>query len=325
MEDKFWELCTLYFSNEASVEEENQLVDILQASKENQKRFDEMACQWNLTGKVSHTFFNSIKAKAKISIAIGSSGKKPVLKIHKNILIKVTATLLVFASIGWAINITAFNSDKWVEYSTESNQHLKVKLPDNSVVWLNGNSTLAFNFSAKNVRKTRLNGEAFFEVARDTLRPFIVQTNHLITKVLGTSFNINSREMEEVSVISGKVVVTSDSNKSVLLTQGEQANFNTSFNRLAKTKIPNILNTIAWKDEVLVFDNTTLENALIQLGRAYNVTFIYENKNIKNCKIRASFNGRSLQSILNIICTSVNCSYLLNKEEKLIIITGEGC
>jgi len=321
MDNKFRELATKYFSNETSSEEVHLLVDFLQSSDLYQKWFDELAHQWSLTGKLSHSNFNTVKTKAKIAEAIAISQKKNTVK---KLIFRVAAMLILVLGIGGSINFFAFPSDHWVEYSTKSNQNMKVVLPDNSIVWLNSSSTFSYSFSDKSVRKIRLDGEAFFDVKRNTTRPFTIQTNHLFTQVLGTSFNIDSKE-EQVSVISGKVAVTNKSNHTVLVEKGEQVNHNKTSEKLSKIIIPNIINTIAWKDQVFVFDDITIKEALKHLGKTYSVNFTYSNNNIEKCKIRASFNNKSLKNILNIMCTSIGCTYIINKENKEIKIFGKGC
>lgn len=327
MEDKFWELATKYFANEASEEDVHQLLGLLKLNKNYKKKFDELAYQWNITDKIVHSTFNAYRSKRKISLAVVSSSARKNNKSSKKLIFNIAAILILIVGVGMVVKFLAFPSDKWDEYATNNNQHLKVILPDSSIVWLNKNSSLAYNFNNKSARLIRLKGEGFFKVKRDTLKPFIVQSNHLITKVLGTSFNIkaNNSNEEKVSVISGQVTVSSNPKYTIILEKGEQASYNKESDRLHKLKIHNILNTITWQSKVFDFDNITIEEAFNYLSDAYDVSFKYSNNKIKKCIIKASFKSQSLETILNIICTSIDCKYEIIKNENEIILSGMGC
>ncbi|SFW20335.1 FecR family protein [Sinomicrobium oceani] len=321
MQDKFWELTTKYFSNEADEAEIHMLSELLEKNEDYQKTFDELALQWNMAGNISYAAFDRESAGLKVNTAIAQKENQD--KGRKKLWWSAAAVFLCLLGLVPAI---LFRSDRWTTFTTTENQHLKVLLPDSSSVWLNRNALLAYNFDEEGVRKVRLKGEAYFEVARDSLRPFVIESPHLITRVLGTSFNINTGGTgEQVSVIEGKVAVKNHKGDQVLLRQGDRAEYLQTSGRLQKVKVHNIHNTIAWKDEIFDFDNIPMGDAMDYLSEAYDVSFEYANESIKKCMITASFEKQSLKTILNIICLSVHCEYRVVPGEKKIVISGEGC
>ncbi|WP_315817077.1 FecR family protein [Paraflavitalea speifideaquila] len=98
----------------------------------------------------------------------------------------------------------------WDSIINKSTSSLHIVLPDNSTAWVSPNSTLHWNMQAVNQRLVRLQGEAFFDVTHHPDQPFIVQTGPIITRVLGTAFNIEAYEKEaslRISLVRGKVAV----------------------------------------------------------------------------------------------------------------------
>ena len=166
-----------------------------------------------------------------------SSRKKPSLKFRTSFswTLKIAASLLLILSATFTYHYVINNllnesqaKDIVAIYKAQNpeGQRSKVKLPDGSIVNLNSQSTLIFpkEFS-DTIRQVELSGEAFFDVVRDESKPFIVKTNNLETKVLGTTFNVRAFSDESeinVSLVTGKVMVKNindidNSDKQILL------------------------------------------------------------------------------------------------------------
>ncbi|MEP0418055.1 MAG: FecR family protein [Cyclobacteriaceae bacterium] len=138
---------------------------------------------------------------------------------------------------------------------TDKGQKLSFRLTDGTIVKLNANSSLSYDFSDPNgIRKVRLTGEAFFDVARDKSRPFIIQTDELEVSVLGTSFNVNtSRENRLVAVKSGKVKVRSVSNGDMVFLQKSEFTSLNDDKTLSNQPIADQEDLFGWVDNKLVF------------------------------------------------------------------------
>ncbi|RZM23558.1 MAG: FecR family protein [Pedobacter sp.] len=158
----------------------------------------------------------------------------------------------------------------------------QVVLPDGTIVWLNADSKISFpsQFNGKE-RKILLEGEAYFEVAKDKARPFIVSTENQDVRVLGTRFNINSYENEgsvKTTLLEGSVRVLLSRQdaalrKDVVLTPGQQ-----SILAADKIAVENVdtEEAIAWKNNEFSFNGDDLQSVMRQIARWYDVEVVYE-------------------------------------------------
>ncbi|UKT65953.1 FecR family protein [Pedobacter mucosus] len=160
----------------------------------------------------------------------------------------------------------------------------QVTMADGTKVWLNAMSSLKYplNFKA-NERKIELDGEGYFEVAKNPKAPFRVQTRNQVVEVLGTHFNINAYRNEKAirtTLLEGSVKVQSSGNgKTVLLSPGEQASLT---DNLLGVKEIDVELAVAWKNGNFMFNKDNLENIMRQLARWYDVEIIYANEKVKN-------------------------------------------
>lgn len=153
----------------------------------------------------------------------------------------------------------------------------QVRLPDGSKVWLNAASTLTYatDMSNSKKRQVELGGEAYFEVAKDALRPFIVKTGDQYLKVLGTHFNINGYgdQAEVITTLAEGAVEIYTPRMSKLLKPGQQSVLQGSNLKIEEADVETEL---AWKDGNMVFKSEPLENIMKDVERWYNVKVVYE-------------------------------------------------
>lgn len=163
-------------------------------------------------------------------------------------------------------------------------------LSDGTKVFLNAESRLKYpvHFTGSN-RRVVLEGEAYFEVSRDTIHPFIVATKQLSVNVLGTSFGLRAYPEEAqvlTTLVSGRVLVDAEG-KRLVLEPDEQAVFDKESNNLTRREVNSEL-FVCWKDGRLAFNNCPLEDILSNLGRWYSFDVFYVNPAVK--KIPFSLN-----------------------------------
>lgn len=154
----------------------------------------------------------------------------------------------------------------------------QVSLPDGTKVWLNALSSLRFStsFNGKE-RVVQVTGEAYFEVASNKEKPFIVNTDSQTIEVLGTHFNVNSYSDEtlvKTSLVEGTVKVSSFG-KTIIMKPGNQAISNKTDNRLSIERI-NVEDAIAWKNGYFQFSNENTESVMKKISRWYDVEIIYQ-------------------------------------------------
>ena len=242
------------------------------------------------------------------------------------------AVLVCIATLTWKLS---FNKSIPVQKGsiaaiTKPGRHQTISLPDGTMVTLNEGSKLdypvAFNQSTRDVYLT---GEAFFDVKHNADKPFLVHTGSLITKVLGTAFNIRAYPGDanvSVTVERGRVQVQADNNKKALgiLSAGEQlvidkVSADVNFIKADVQKV------VAWKATDMIFDNSTVDEAVIALGNRYGVTFRFENEALRKCRFTANFANDSLNQSLDVICTLINAHWLRRDGSEIIDLKGKGC
>lgn len=196
--------------------------------------------------------------------------------------------------------------------SVEKGQKANVVLPDGSKVWVNSDSRLSYGsrFNQKE-RVLSLEGEAYFEVTPDKDRPFIVETDELAVRALGTSFNVKSYEEEkDVSTVlmTGKVEVTSDYDR-LVLNPNERIVFNKQTGHMEKSTVENTGDYINWKYNALTFNGETFENIVHTLERYYNTRIVFESETLKKYRFTGTPGNTSLESILQILSLTSPLSY----------------
>lgn len=239
--------------------------------------------------------------------------------------------VLCIAALIWRLTLTPStgNPVKPAVVVTKSAKHQTISLPDGTMVTLNEGSKLdypvQFNQSSRDVYLT---GEAFFDVKHDPRKPFLVHTGSYVTRVLGTAFNIRAYPGDAdvlVTVTRGKVQVQSEQNTTLgVLSAGDQLVIDKTSAKVNLLKA-DVTRVIAWKTTDLVFDNTTVDEAVIALGNRYGKTFQFENEAIRKCRFTANFTNDSLSQSLDVICTLVNARWEQGKTPDVIVLKGEGC
>ena len=171
----------------------------------------------------------------------------------------------------------------------------KVLLDDGTQVWLNADSRLEFPdvFSGEQ-RKVKLSGEAYFDVAKDHKRPFIVSVDNMDVEVLGTEFNIsayNNDAQIQTTLVEGKVAVKSNSTSDYIqkiLSPGEQAELIKGKDVIEIREV-DVSQYIAWKDGKFVFDYQTFGEITKILERWYDVDFVFTNTELKETPFSGEF------------------------------------
>ncbi|MGJ1226204.1 FecR family protein [Sphingobacterium siyangense] len=167
-----------------------------------------------------------------------------------------------------------------LELATPLGGIYQITLPDGTKVWLNAGSSLKYPMSfAKNERRVRLEGEAFFEVTKDSARPFKVLSKGQEIEVLGTAFNVNAypdNTAIKTILVKGKVKLSNNNrySEAIYLLPGQQST-NTNNGKIQLANVDTAPFT-AWKEGLFYFDETPLSDALQQIGRWYNVEVKYK-------------------------------------------------
>lgn len=231
---------------------------------------------------------------------------------------KVAAALILFFTLSGAVYFVINSNQpvpeivvtKEIIKQNPKGQKLTTYLPDGSKIILNSLSKIRYNapFIGKE-RVIELEGEAFFEVEKDTTKPFKVISNGVTTTALGTSFNVNSKinNHVEVALISGKVEVVHGSSQSVILNPGKSVIVNQ--NGEMQIQEFDYLNKVGWKDGILAFNNDGLPEIINKLEDWYGVEFVMDVKLVEKFHYNGNFKNESLEVVLNGISFVHNFEY----------------
>ena len=233
------------------------------------------------------------------------------------------ASILVISLLTVSMFYLIENNQKEVVLSSEPERIVKtvpfgqkniIKFLDGSEVKLNAGSTMSFisGFEPEK-RVVNLQGEAFFDVAKDENRPFFINSGNAQVKVTGTSFNVKAFENEneiKIAVVSGSVEINFVNGKQAKLEKNEMAIYNNQINSVSIQSY-NYDQEIGWKDGMLIFDQDNLQQVLLKLQRWYGVEVSLKEKNVAGL-YNGEFENASLEMVMEGISFAYGFEYTIN-------------
>ena len=304
------ELLYKYFKGTTTIEEEKRILDWVEASEENREAF--------------------LKERMMFDVALfsdrQSAGKKtfrlaPILKWG----IRVAAVIIVGVCGYFMTNDYLYNQASLPQTVTvPAGQRAQITLADGTKVWLNSKSTLTYasNFGRKE-RNVELDGEAYFEVAKNKKIPFFVNTEINRVKVVGTHFNVcaykGSNEFE-TTLIEGIVDIYPIGSDQVITRLTKDEFFGSYNGKYKKTTLPSY-EYLRWKEGLYCFDDAPFNSLLNKLEKYYNVNISVRNLNILNYRCTGKFKEQDgIEHILKVIQKDHKFTYSINEEKDSIII-----
>lgn len=321
------ELIAKYLAEECDQMEVHLLEKWVQENQDNRKLFIQQKRAWQLTHNTNNISdqFDTDKAWDQMEKELFGSEKELVENktINFTPYYRIAAAIAAMFTIGYFVFYLGFMNTDQTLMALETT--INETLADGTEVTLNRNSTLTFPKTfEENERRVELEGDAFFNVARDPEKPFIIQTGEISVKVLGTSFYVNATKEAsiEVTVKTGKVEIYSDEENKIELAAGEKGIF-LKQNRIL-SKVPNTdSNFLAWKTKRLQFENTTLEEVFRKIEETYHIIIQVSNPQILSCRWTASFDNQPLETVLNTLKETFDFEIKQNGEN--VSLTGQGC
>lgn len=240
---------------------------------------------------------------------------------------RTAAILLIAFSLALVANIfeeteevtVMENAVAYEEHIVPAGVKASLALQDGSKVILNSGSTLRYikNFEADR-RVLQLEGEAYFEVAKDSLRPFFVQSGSVTTRALGTSFNIRAYSNEEmnISLLTGSVEIDLDVDqlKKVRLVPGQALRIDPE-KRLVQREDFAQEKPIEWTKKTILFDFTPIHRIKRVLENWYGVKIHFANTPPKDLIVSGIFRDQSLENVLKGLSYSARFDYKINNDE----------
>lgn len=301
-----------YLDGYASTEEKQELEAWLALSVENQQEFEEVQKIWS--GAQDSAALTELDVEAdwqKVAgqIMPGSKNRTRHLNTFRWRTIAAAIALLLISSLAWF----------YLNQNTATYQEFQ--LADGTTVWLQHGSALDYpeQFSGDQ-RLVTLQGQAFFQVAKNTQKPFIINLKEAQIEVLGTAFNVKTTANQtEVVVEHGKVKFSekSDSSNFVLLTENEKGLLSKQKLTAEQNRDPNYL---SWKTGNFQFDGQTISAAIHSLNDYYGNQFQLAPNFESDCLLKANFNQEKTAVILDVLQKS--CSVKVQQQNGRFLISN---
>lgn len=270
------------------------------------------------------------------------AGKNDARVFRLTRLMHLAAVLVAGIVIGMAIfsqhffgaarQATSMNSQREAEGPLRVEGPATIYLSDGSVVWLDSRSWLEHprTFTGE-MRAVILSGEAFFAVAKDSARPFVIHSTNFTTRVLGTSFKIKDHEHEEfheVEVVSGKVMVsvkdtTTNSIKNLILKSNRKAVYSKKDNSFVESRLQNEAVQALSSNLKLEFNEVALADIVKVLNVVHGAHITIANQGMNRCIITADLTNETLDVSIAILSKALNADVSVRGKE--IILSGPSC
>lgn len=328
-----------WLSGNSSAAERDELMAWADATPEGRAFFDAATRLWALTAEQAYPDFAQRQPQAWQQLEQRLDAAPSPTLGHTGAIVRplwrgawrVAAAVVVLAVATWL----------WLEpatpatfvATTAAGERTQVQLADGTQVWLNENTQLTYALR-DGERHLTLVGEAYFDVATDSLHPFRVHTQQAVTTVLGTAFNLRAYPNDtqvELAVSEGRVALerlpdvpaTTATTARIELAAGQSGAFDktTTAVRYTTTDDPN---TVAWKDRRLNFNDVPLSQVVTALERYYDVRIRLENPALGQCRFYGEYNDDpQLDYLLDLLEASLGIHVQRSPNE--IVLSGDGC
>lgn len=244
---------------------------------------------------------NRFDPKKALARSQNGSLRRSLSLSKRTVMLKRIAGVAAAAAVGIFLYLSWLTS--WTDYAAYDIAQT-FTLPDSSSVTLAPGSTLRLQ-KHKDKRLVQMTGKVYFNVRHDDRAPFRVDAGSGFVKVLGTRFQVDSRDPISVSVVSGKVLFSAirSGEEALILTKGQSAVLDPAASRPVEIT-PKHPNPAAWATGEFIYDNTPLPEVLSELSEYYDVTLVAfdaGHSSGESRRLSGEFSTSSLQEILNLI------------------------
>lgn len=310
MENKIDQIIARVLSGESSSEDILYLSEWLQADKKNQEEFCLLKSYWDAEVSLNHSVL-PVLSMEKLQEKIDGQHKQAARKQLWKYALPLAASiaLLLTLSIHFLQRDATMPEVEYYTYLT-SDSKTDLTMDDGTTIILNKNSRLTYSSAYGTDRRSiKLEGEAYFEVAKDSLRPFCVETGNSSITVLGTTFNVkNEIGSDEIAatLVEGSICFNAKEQK-VILKPGQQLTFNETTNDIGVKPVDTDKYT-SWKYGLLKYKSIPFAELIAELKHIYKVEIRIENQRLADPGIVVSgtfSEDQNIEQILKVIAKSL--------------------
>lgn len=356
--DRIWYLASKKLTSEADADELLELEELLRSHPEMHYALQNITDLWNLPAKAdteAEDAFERHMAKMQAS-GIEMELPSPPPRRKRQFLLPVAVVIILIAGGIFIFypsgkDVVAKKTAEPVknEVTTNNGSRTKVNLPDGTQVWLNAESKISWiNRFNSEVREVNLTGEAYFDVAHDKKRPFIVHTSGIDIKVLGTVFTVKSYPSDntiEATLLKGTIEVLKRDDpdgSGVILRPSQKLVFNKQqqtnsvsqpntdvkpttakpvippgilVTTLNRNKPDSLLKETSWVYNKLVFDGDRFDELAVKIERWYNVKIHFNNERVKQYRFKGVFENETVEQALDALKLTAKFEYSIDGNE----------
>ncbi|WP_291592996.1 FecR family protein [Bacteroides sp.] len=308
------ELLHKYFKGNTTVEEEKRILNWVDESENNRKTLLNERMLFDIA-----LFTDSKRHKREKAVA--GARLIPMLRWSA----RIAATVIVVLCCGYLLKEYQYNKVAQTQtVAVPAGQRAQITLADGTKVWLNAQSTLSYSSNfGRNDRNVELDGEAYFEVAKNKEIPFNVNTETNQVRVVGTHFNVcayKGSDEFETTLIEGIVDIYAKGNDHPLARLKKNEFFGSYAGKNKKTVLPSY-DYLRWREGLYCFDDSALECIFSKLEKYYNVKIIVDDPALLNYRCTGKFKEQDgIEHILKVIQKDLSFTYSINEERDTIWI-----
>ena len=306
---------------EASPEEEQAVTEWMKENETHQEYYNQFKKIWDQSKTLASTSNVDVnKAWERFQNRIGGQHEPAKILRPRFSWIRIAASFILIAGLGIAAFMLVNKNTAPKEMFAQTGQNVLIDtLSDGSVITLNKRSTITYPSEFKgNTRAIALKGEAFFNVAPDKKKPFIISVNDVQVTVVGTSFNIKSENGNTEVVVETGIVRVTRSGKTVELNAGEKILLSANDSVASKEAVSDKLYNY-YRSKEFVCDETPLWKLVQVLNEAYDSKIIIGRKELNDKRITTIFYNEPLEKILEVIHLTLDIK-VIKKEDGQIIL-----
>lgn len=367
--DPYRELIIRYLANELPEDEYIKLKEWITQHEENRKVFEEMFTAWKMSAAIegepvenTALVFEKLKSRLVFSTDESKNSHINSKRFYLRRAVSIAATVLMAFILGGLATWYFFSSKQLPDINAQTYKvttpygtRSELTLADGTKVWLNAGSSLAYteNFNVSK-REVQLVGEAYFQVAKNKEIPFVVESDGLQIKALGTAFNVKAYPGDKelsATLVEGKIVVEGKSLtegrfsytlnpgqniKVVKSVKEERTNLPDTQNRkyaadevkqirhdiktIALESNVNTLLYTSWKDKRWIIQQETFGNLVTMLERRYNVNIKFDPEEMKGISFSGIIENETLEQVIHILQLTAPVNYEFGKGEVIITL-----
>ena len=352
------ELTARKLSGEISAEELNELENFFQQNPHEQYFAELISEYWHSAKPLNHTedlqpdkhFQHILQAAQENAVEQNAKLKStPIIYLKRFSLAACAIAIIAFAFFLKKKNISNASDKALTEVTAKPGTRTRILLPDGTIVWLNSGSKLNYEHSFNNnTREVELEGEAFFDVAKDAKHPFIVHTANINIKVLGTVFNVKSYPHDstiETTLLRGVIEVENknepkaprvilhphekltinkkegigskppEDNKNVQTADLKKLNDAISISAIPKNIADTAIAETSWIYNKLIFDGDTFGQLAEKMERWFDVKIIFKDEQSINYRFHGVFENETIEQALKALQLTAPFEYEINNNE----------